>query len=100
MLSAKIGLLFLHFLNPSRHLLENICTVTHACSQGQNSNRKYTVKKLFDIPVPSRNVTHQTLPGLEYFINDVIIPVQGEFGKFLPAGDGNIEKLFYYVWTM
>ncbi len=26
---------------------------------------KHTVKKLFDIPVPSRDVTYQTLPGRE-----------------------------------
>ncbi len=25
----------------------------------------YTVKKLFDFPVPSRDVTYQTLPGRE-----------------------------------
>jgi hypothetical protein len=25
----------------------------------------YTVKKLFEIPVPSRDVTYQTLPGQE-----------------------------------
>jgi hypothetical protein len=56
--------------------------------------RAYTVKKLFDIPVPSRDVTYQTLPRREYFIYDVIIPAQGEFGSDVPAGDGNIEKLF------
>jgi hypothetical protein len=38
-------------------------------------------KKLFDIPVPCRDVTYQTLPGQEKFIYDVIIPAQGEFGK-------------------
>ncbi len=26
---------------------------------------EYTVKKLFDIPVPTRDVTYQTLPGQE-----------------------------------
>jgi len=38
----------------------------------------YTVKKHFDIPVPSRDVTYHTLPGREY---NLIIPAQGEFGK-------------------
>jgi hypothetical protein len=40
-----------------------------------------TVKKLFDIPVTSRDVTYQTLPRRELFMYDVIIPAQGEFGK-------------------
>jgi hypothetical protein len=42
---------------------------------------RYTVKKFFDIPVPSQYVTYQTLPGQELFIYDVIIPAPGEFGK-------------------
>jgi hypothetical protein len=29
--------------------------------------RYYTVKNVNDFPVPSRDVTHQTLPGGEYF---------------------------------
>jgi hypothetical protein len=44
-------------------------------------NRLYTVKKHFDIPVPSRDVAYQTLPRRDYFICDVIIPAKGEFGK-------------------
>ncbi len=36
----------------------------------------YTVKKVSDFPVPSRNVTNQGLPGRE----NLIIPGQGEFG--------------------
>jgi hypothetical protein len=38
-------------------------------------------KKAFDIPVPNRVVTYQTLSRREKFIYDVIIPAQGEFGK-------------------
>jgi hypothetical protein len=36
----------------------------------------YTVKKVNDFPVPSRDVTYQTLPGG----NNLIIPGQREFG--------------------
>ncbi len=39
-------------------------------------SRFHTEKRLFDIRVPSRDVTYQTLARL-----DVIIPAQGEFGK-------------------
>ncbi len=44
----------------------------------------YTVKKLFDISVPSRDVTYQTLPFLprERLVSEI------------PAGDANVEKLF------
>jgi hypothetical protein len=47
----------------------------------------YTEKKLFDITVPSRDVTYQTLPFLprESLVSD------------FPARDGNVEKLFYGV---
>ncbi len=41
----------------------------------------YTVKKVTGFPVPSRDVTKQTLPGREYYI----IPVQGEFGWWHPG---------------
>jgi hypothetical protein len=40
---------------------------------------KCTVKKVSDIPVPSRDVTCQSLPGLGG--NNLIIPAQGEIGK-------------------
>jgi hypothetical protein len=33
--------------------------------QYPNFASHYTVKKLFDIPVPSQDVTYQTLPGKE-----------------------------------
>jgi hypothetical protein len=46
-ISAKIGLLFLHFLNPSRYLLENICKLTHVQSQGANLNKKYGLWKRY-----------------------------------------------------
>jgi hypothetical protein len=38
----------------------------------------YTVEKVIVFPVPSRDVTDQTLPGRE---NNLIIPGQGEFGS-------------------
>ena len=55
------------------------------------------LKKLFDIPVPSRgmSLTNFSLCGNYDVI--YIIPAQGEFGKWHPgwgAGDRNIKKLF------
>jgi hypothetical protein len=42
----------------------------------------YTVKFfVVDIPVPSLDVTYQTLSGQEYILYYVIIPPEGEFGK-------------------
>jgi hypothetical protein len=40
------------------------------------SSNRYTVKKVFDFPVPSRDVTYLTLRAG----NNSIIPDQGEFG--------------------
>jgi hypothetical protein len=57
----------------------------------------YTIKKFFDIPVPSQDVTYQTLPGGN---NDVIyksFPPRESLVSDIPAGDGNIKKLFYSV---
>ncbi len=54
----------------------------------------YTVKKIHEFPVSSRDVTNQTPPGQEYFSYDVIIPAQGEFGSDIPAGDGKLPNLF------
>jgi hypothetical protein len=41
----------------------------------------YTVKKVNEFPVPSRDDTNQTLPGG----NNLTIPGQGEFGKRHPG---------------
>jgi hypothetical protein len=54
----------------------------------------YTVKKVHEFPVSSRDVTNQTPPGQELFSYDVIIPAQGEFGSDIPAGDGKLANLF------
>jgi hypothetical protein len=62
----------------------------------------YTVKKLFDIPVPSRYVTYQTLPSLGGN-NDVkykLFPPRESLVSDIPVGDWNIEKLFYGVCCM
>ncbi len=49
----------------------------------------YTVKKVSDFPVPSQDVTNQTLPCRELF------PGQGEFGySAIPAGDGKSANIF------
>jgi hypothetical protein len=40
------------------------------------------------------HVTNQTPPGQEQFSYDVIIPAQGEFGRDIPAGDGNSRTFF------
>jgi hypothetical protein len=45
-----------------------------------NKTSKYTVKKAIDFPVPSRDVTDQTLLRL-LAGNNLIIPGQGEFGR-------------------
>ncbi len=57
------------------------------CSPGLHSqSSEYTVKKDYDFPVPSWDVTNQVIPG------------QGEFGySDIPAGDGKIDNLFYSV---
>jgi hypothetical protein len=39
----------------------------------------YTVKNLFDIPVPSRDVS--SLGGIIYILHHYSIPAQGKFGK-------------------
>jgi hypothetical protein len=52
-----------------------------------------TVKKLFDIPVPSRDVTYQlSLGGNNDDIYKLFLPRES-LGDIL-AGDRNIEKLF------
>jgi hypothetical protein len=53
-------------------------------------------KKLFDIPVPSWDVTHQTIPRRELWHHIHINysrPGRVSYTD-IPAGDGNIEKLF------
>ncbi len=71
------------------------------CENHQRSSKKYTVKKISDIPVPSLGVTYQTLPGGN---NDVIyklFPPRESLVSDIPARDGNIEKLFLQcsVWN-
>ncbi len=60
----------------------------------------YTVKKVHEFPVSSRDVTNQTPPGQEYFSYHVIIPTQGEFGSDIPAGDGKLANLFFTVYMV
>ncbi len=59
--------------------------------------RCYSVKKGYHFPVPSRDVTYQTLPGRELFY--FIFPGQVEFGKWHPDWDGKTANLnlFYSV---
>ncbi len=66
----------------------------------QNSLYITPLKKLFDIPVPSRDATYQTLPRREYFIYDVIIPGQGEFGKWHPGWGREYRKAFFTVYLV
>jgi hypothetical protein len=47
---------------------------------------QYTVKKVNDFPVPSRDVTNQTLPGRESLVSDI------------PAVGGKIANLFHSVF--
>ncbi len=60
----------------------------------------YTVKKVHEFPVSSRDVTNQTPPGQEKLSYDVIIPAQGEFGSDIPAGDGKLANLFFTVYLL
>ncbi len=46
-------------------------------------------KKVSDFPVSSHELTKLSMEG-----NNLIIPGQGEFGKWHPAGDGKIANLF------
>ncbi len=47
-----------------------------------------TVRKVGDFPIPSRDVTNQTLPGRELF------PATQNLVGDIPAGDGKIANLF------
>jgi len=49
---------------------------------------KFTVKKVNNFPVPSRDVTYLFLAW-----NNLIIPGQGEFGKWHPSCGGKIANL-------
>jgi len=48
-------------------ILGPVNRVTVAYSQAQRTTKTYTVKKDSDFPIPSRDVTNQTLPGREQF---------------------------------
>ncbi len=50
------------------------------------------LKKVSDFPVPSRDVTNQTLPGLDLF--QLFLPRESLVSD-IPAGDGKISNLFY-----
>ncbi len=54
----------------------------HAILQNACMYSVHRKKALYDIPVPSRDVTYQTLPPIQSLVSDIL------------AGDGNIEKLF------
>jgi hypothetical protein len=59
-----------------------------------NANVLTPQKKLFDIPVPSRDVTYETLPGRNNDFIYKLFPPMESLVSVIPAGDGNIEKLF------
>jgi hypothetical protein len=54
---------------------------------------QYTVKKVIDFPIPSRDVTNQILPGR--VIN--LFPARERLVSDISAGDGKIDILFYSV---
>ncbi len=54
----------------------------------------HTVKKLFDIPVPCRDVTYQLSLGGNYYVKYKLFLPRESLVSDIPAGDGNIEKLF------
>jgi hypothetical protein len=57
----------------------------------------YTVKKLFGIPVPSRDVTKLSLGRNNLFMTSYFPPRESLVSD-VPAGDGNIEKIFFTVY--
>jgi hypothetical protein len=61
------------------------------------SNRLHRKKSFLDIPVPSRDVTYQTLPRRENLYMTSLFPPRKSLVCDIQAGDGNIEKLFLHV---
>jgi hypothetical protein len=51
-----------------------------------------TVKKVSDFPVPSRNLTYQTLLGRELL--NYYLPARESLVSEIPGGDGKIANLF------
>jgi hypothetical protein len=60
-----------------------------------NYNYRYTVKKVNHFPVPSRDVTDQTLPGREKL--KYSRPGRVRSATSRPAGDGKTANPFYSV---
>jgi hypothetical protein len=59
-------------------ILAGIPQPSIASSSSQSADGLYTVKKFSDFPVPSQDVTYQTL---DLAGNNLIIPRQGKFSK-------------------
>ncbi len=57
----------------------------------RTSKLHYTVKKVIDIPIPSRDVSNQTLPEREQI---TVLPARESLVSGTPAGDGKIANLF------
>jgi hypothetical protein len=57
----------------------------------------HTVKKVNDFPVPSRDVTNQTLPGLE---NLNYSRARESLVSDIPAGDGKWQTFFYSACSL
>jgi hypothetical protein len=55
----------------------------------------YRKKMVGGIPVPRRDVTYQTLPGLAKIIK--LFPPRESLVCDIPAEDGNVTNLFYSV---
>jgi hypothetical protein len=55
----------------------------------------YSVKNVSDFPVPSRDVTYQTLPAWLGIIK--LFPARESLVSDIPAGDGKIANIFYSV---
>jgi hypothetical protein len=60
----------------------------------------YTVKKVSEIPVPSRDVTTKlSLGGNNDVITELFLP-RGNLVSDIPAGDGKLVNLFYGVCSL
>ncbi len=74
--------------------LPNLFLARNPSNRQASVEKQYTVKKAFGFLVPSREVTYQTLPGVNNLHMTSLFPPRESLVSDIPAGDGNIEKLF------
>jgi hypothetical protein len=75
-----------HYRNDTGHRLVGSYDVPICDADIVTDRTVHCKKKVNDFPVPSRDVTNQTLPARQSLVSDI------------PAGDRNIANLFYSVF--